>query len=70
MKVFGEKKKMPTSLSVALNLSKVGLNLQVRVIFKCPEINRQLFTMVRKMKEKAVDDFCKITLTQLNTFPK
>lgn len=41
---------MLTSLSVALNLSKVRLNLQVRVIFKCPEINRQLFTMVRKIK--------------------
>lgn len=69
MKAFGEKKNA-YFLVCALNLSKVGLNLQVRVIFKCPEINHQLFTMVRKIKEKAVDDFCKITLTQLNTFPK
>lgn len=61
---------MFTSPSAAGNLSKAGFNLQVRIIFKCPEINHQLFTTLRKRKGKAMGGFWRITLTILNTFPK
>lgn len=43
------------SPSAAGNLSKAAFNLQVRVIFKCPEVNCSLFTMVREIKEEAMD---------------